>query len=240
MTEPRRFGDKEIEAIFKAAADKDTPLPDSGEAQGLTLPELQAIGAEVGFAPEHVADAVAMLGSRPGTVSQGRFLGMPVSVGRTVDLPRVPTEREWEILVTELRSTFEATGKIKAQGSFRQWTNGNLGVFIEPTESGSRLRLRTRKGDAAALNTLGLGGVGVGLLMLVAGMLVGNPATELIAPTLFATSGAGAFLMNALRLPRWAQKRETQMTWLAARAAKLVGRGATEPQPNSLPPGETS
>ena len=237
MSDGRRFGDQEIEAIFKAAAEKDIPLPDSGEAQGLTLPELQAIGTEVGFAPEQVADAVATLGARPSTVSRGRFLGMPISVGRSVDLPRIPTDREWEILVAELRATFEATGKIKEHGRLRQWTNGNLGVFVEPTESGSRLRLRTRKGDAAALNTLALGGVGMGVLMLVAGVLVGNPATELVAPTIFATSGAGAFLMNALRLPRWAQKREAQMTWLAARAAKLVGRGASEPHPDSLPPG---
>ncbi len=78
-----------------------------------------------------------------------------------------------------LRETFDARGRLKAEGSFRQWTNGNLQALLEPTSSGHRLRLSTRKGDVKALVA-----VGIGLLGAAAGMLVtmvgGDPSITLL------------------------------------------------------------
>ena len=62
---------------------------------------------------------------------------MPVGVSRTVTSAGNFTEREWERLVVDLRETFDAKGAVKREGSFRQWTNGNLQALVEPTASRS-------------------------------------------------------------------------------------------------------
>src|SRR5688572_10704353 len=137
----RRYTEEEIAEIFRSA----TENPDAAarrSATGLTLPELQDIGREVGLSPEAVAQSAARLdrsvpGDRrlPASVTR-RQLGLPLGVGRTVDLPRKLTDAEWEQLVVDLRTTFDAQGKLAGQGSLREWLNGNLRAMIEPTPTG--------------------------------------------------------------------------------------------------------
>ena len=156
-------------------------------------------------------------------------LGMPIAVGRIVDLPRAPTDREWELLVGELRETFNAQGRLGSSGSIRQWTNGNLHAYVEPTENGYRLRLGTLKGNAPAMNMVGLAGMGFGMVMLVPLLLTGELSIASLTPMLFGAMGAAAFVSNLVRLPRWARRREEQMEYIAARAQALVG---PEPDPH--------
>src|ERR671914_9277 len=155
MTE-RRFNEAEVAAILEKAAEAQhagaRQLP-SGE--GMTLAELQAIGSDVGIDPRLVAQAAHALdkGGRP---TARRFLGLPIGVGRTIDLGRKLSDGEWERLVVDLRETFDARGNIRQEGSFRQWTNGNLQALLEPTPTGHQLRLRTFKGDAVRLISGGI------------------------------------------------------------------------------------
>src|SRR5690606_21476228 len=118
MDEQRRYRDDEIEAIFQRAASpavgRGGPAP-SGE--GLTLAELQAIGREVGLPPEKVAEAAATLDQRGDRPRLPALLGMPGSVHRTVQLPRLPSDREWELLLGDLRATFAARGRVGSRGS---------------------------------------------------------------------------------------------------------------------------
>jgi hypothetical protein len=95
-----------------------------------------------------VAQAAHALDLR-GRAAARTFLGLPVGVERTVNLDRRLTDEEWERRVVELREVFQAGGTLSAQGSLRQWTNGNLHVVLEPTAEGSRLRRarpRARRG----------------------------------------------------------------------------------------------
>ena len=46
-----------------------------------------------------------------------RYLGLPIGVGRTVSLDRKLSDAEWEQLVVDLRSTFDARAPI----AFRDW-----------------------------------------------------------------------------------------------------------------------
>src|SRR5688500_5955661 len=110
MPDERRYREDEVAAIFEAAASRGSGAgaPTSGE--GMTLAELQAIGSEVGMAPARIAEAAAALDLRRSTL-RVTDLGMPVSVRRAVDLPRPPTDREWGILVAEMRGTFNAKGR---------------------------------------------------------------------------------------------------------------------------------
>jgi hypothetical protein len=98
MTDERRYGEDEVSEIFEATA---AARPSSGSAhpapvRGLTLAELQEIGMEVGVAPGRIADAAAKVDRRRNATPAGTWLGMPVSAGRTMDLPRAPTDREWD------------------------------------------------------------------------------------------------------------------------------------------------
>jgi hypothetical protein len=230
MSDERRYRDEEIAEIFEAAATAHDPgqrsLP---PADGLTLAELQAIGREVGLAPERIADAATAVDRRRGALPRRKDLGMPISVSRTVDLPRAPTDREWSLLVAEMRDTFNARGRDRSSGELREWAVGNLHAYVEPTEDGYRFRLRTLKGNALALNRMGVAGMAVGLVMLVVLFLQGALAQELFLPMLFALMGAAALASNAVRLPGWAQEREQQMEYIAARAQALI-RPAPDPE----------
>ena len=224
MTDERRYLEEESEEIFEAAATAgDSDRHALSSAEGFTLAELQEIGLEVGLAPERIADAATALELRRNALPRRTSLGMPISVGRIIDLPRAPTDREWELLVGELRETFNAQGKVGSSGSVRQWTNGNLHAYIEPAETGYRLRLGTLKGNASVMNVVGLAGMGMGMVMFVALVLTGSLADDLLGPVVFGAMGAATFISNLLRLPRWARRREEQMEYIAARAQALIG-----------------
>lgn len=234
MTDERRYGENEVAEIFEAAASARGPegralSPASG---GFSLEELQAIGGEVGIAPERIAHAAAALDLRRGAAPRRTHLGMPVSVGRTVDLPRAPTDREWDLLVAELRETFGAHGRDGSRGELRAWTNGNLHAYVEPTETGHRLRMGTVKGDGIALGRMGIFGMVMALVMLAFFLLASGGLGEGAGMVLlFAAMGAAALGANAVRLPQWAGEREEQMEHIATRARTLI---RADPAPAAL------
>jgi hypothetical protein len=161
--------------------------------------------------------------SQPFQHPRFNHLGMPVGVGRWVDLPRAPSDTEWEELVAELRQTFAAQGRVSGLGSnLKSWQNSKLRVYIEPSESGYRLQLRTVKGNALLLNRMGAIMVAVGTSALIVGAVFSRAASELF-PTLFMTGvGALALVFNAVRLPGWAKLREQQMDYIANTARELI------------------
>jgi hypothetical protein len=112
------------------------------------------------------------------------------------------------------------------QGGLREWANGNLHACVEPAGNGYRLRLGTIKGNAAGMNALGATGVAAGALVIGAGVLTGGSLEAVFGPILLATSGAGAFLANWLRLPQWAQRRQRQMEHIEARVRMIVAEPA--------------
>ena len=223
MSDQRRYQEEEIKEIFESAALARESGPRSlSTGAGLTLAELQEIGLEVGLAPERIADAAAALDRRGSTLPRRTHFGMPISVGRTVDLPRAPTDREWALLVAELRETFQAQGAVGSAGSLRQWTNGNLHAYVEPTETGHRLRIGTLKGNATELNYLGIVGIVMGLIILISSAIAGKLPEGLFLSAVFGATGIGAMTSNVLRLPRWAQEREEQFEYIASRARALI------------------
>jgi hypothetical protein len=221
MPDERTYREEEVAEIFEAAA---RPLPGSTaltRAEGFTLAELQAIGGEAGLSPERIAQAAAAVELRRGAVRRAD-LGMPVSVGRTMDLPRAPTDLEWEMIVADLRETFGAKGREGSRGDVREWTNSNLHAYIEPTPTGYRLRLKTTKADAVGLNRMGAMGLIMALLWLVVFSLRDGLSDTLFIPMMMSAMGGVALAYNALRLPGWALEREQQMEAIAVRTRSLL------------------
>lgn len=232
MTE-RRYSEEEVAAIFERAAEvQQTARRQLPPGEGMTLADLQEIGREVGIPPELVVQAARSM-EQVGRPMSRNFLGLPISVGRTVELDRRLTEEEWEQLVVDLRETFDARGKVRYDGPFRQWTNGNLQALLEPTPTGHRLRLRTLHGNARGLMTSGLAAFGMAAAMLIVSALTGklvDPGSWSAIGFLSAV-GLGLFGSGALRLPAWARLRRRQMEAVGARLAL-----ATTSQPQDDPP----
>ncbi len=235
MADERKYREEEVREIFDLAASRnEVGRPAVSDEGGLTLAELQEVGLEVGMEPRRIAEAALAVDTRRGVLPRRTSLGMPISVGRVIELPGAVTDREWELLVAELRETFGARGQVTSHGGVREWTNGNLHACLEPTETGHRLCLRTRKGGAIALNATGVAGLSIGLGLLAAdaiaevfgsSVFTGDFLTGpgIVLPLLLAGVGVAALASNLLGLPRWAREREGQMEYLASRVGALLG-----------------
>lgn len=149
-------------------------------------------------------------------------LGQNIGVGRSVDLPRPLTEAEWNRLVVDLRETFDAKGKIKNEGAFRQWTNSNLQALLEPTDTGQRLRLRTFKGNAMTFQGMGLAFMAVPPLIFLARALAGSAMGDPMDAIIIGVMGLAGFLGSRLTVPGWARTRADQMDAIIARLSASI------------------
>jgi hypothetical protein len=216
----RRYSEEEVAEIFKQATEVQQQarrhLP---PGEGMTLADLQAIGQEVGVPAELVAQAARSLDAEGPPVTR-RFLGLPLGVGRTVELDRWLSEEEWERLVVDLRQTFDARGVVRADGSLRQWTNGNLQVLLEPGARGHRIRMRTYNEMARVLLTGGAGALAASAVVTAMSAMAGTlTMRSLVGVGFLATMGAALVAAGALRLSGWARLRLGQMKGIGARLA---------------------
>ena len=219
----RHYNEDEVAAIFRAAAEgsESRTLP-GGRADGLTLHDLQDIAREVGISPTAVSRAAQSLDRPRSAAVPQTFLGLPIAVERTVALDRNLTDTEWELLVVQLREVFRARGTVRAQGSMREWSNGNLHALLEPTPTGYQLRLGTFKGNARASTAIGTLMLG---MSAVVGFVVAAHGTIVdVAPAIASLATIGVvFLANgALRLPGWARLRRRQMDDVAAQLTRTM------------------
>ena len=214
----RRYSQDEVEAIFQRAAEAQPATPAlRGPDDGMTLGQLQEIGREVGITPEQIRAAASSL-QRTGQATKRTLLGLPIGVGRTVDLERRLSDEEWDRLVVELRDTFDAKGRLKQEGNFRQWSNGNLQALLEPMGDRHRLRLRTFKASARGYMAGGIGMVAAGLLALTMGAAKGT-GFDMAQFWLILLMGGGMFGVGAALIPAWARERQRQMREIAERVS---------------------
>lgn len=214
----RRFNEQEVaEIIERATQSPGGALRQAAASEGMTLAQLKEIGREVGIAPdalERAARSIDLADRR----TDRRLLGLPVGVGLTADLGRKLSDEEWQRLVVDLRETFDARGRVREEGSFRQWTNGNLQVLVEPTADGNQVRMRTFKQDAQLFIGMGLALVALGIVAFGAKFVAGGEVPSLLSrflPLVFIGTGLAAY--GALRLPLWARERRAQMESIVAR-----------------------
>lgn len=229
----RQFSEEEVAAIFKQASEAENLSAVSG-GKGMTLAALQEIGREAGMSPEAIARAAASLDqtTRPQPQPQ-TLLGLPIAVGQTIEIDRPFTDADWESLVADLRTTFNARGVIRQDGRFRQWTNGNLQALVEPTPAGFRLRVRTMNGNLRRLTVMGLAFFGIGAATFVSSAVAGTLGVpgDVAGMGLLGLSGAGMVAFAALQLPGWARQRKAQMQEITSRVS------VTGTLPPGAPPG---
>lgn len=219
----RRYSEDEVAAIFRYATEEQKVQEHSlPAAEGLSLAEIQQIGREVGIGRQQIARAAAVLDQREGT-SVRKFLGLPIRLGRIVELGRVVSDAEWERLVVDLDEIFDAQGEVRCKDGFRSWRNGNLRVTVEPGASGARLRLGTYHEIAHRMLRVGLG---LGSVAAI-GALISAVGGFAWPGTTLAVSGALVFGVGAVRLPWWRRRRLAQMDEAAKRLLGAAGEPTT-------------
>ncbi len=216
----RHYSDDETAEIFRRATESDAAPPARGNTPaGFSLQQLQEIGREAGISEESVALAARSL-DHVAVGRTSRMLGLPFGVGDSADLERRLSDAEWDALVIAARDTFQATGKLRNEGSFRQWSNGNLQMLLEPAERGHRLTFRTTNANLLAQMIGGGASLALGSLMITLGIIGPGSTTSglLTGGSIIAVAGV-TFLASAFaRLPTWARRRQEQFRALIARA----------------------
>jgi hypothetical protein len=228
MSKERRYQHHETRQILELAIGQDDgPAQPLAAGDGLTLLELQEAGQELGLSADRITRAAAAFEGRGELVPRRTTLGLPTSVGTVVQLPRDPTEREWELIIAELRTTFEVSGQSSAQGGLREWSHGTLHAFIEPTETGYRLRLAD---TSVAVAGIVLGGLILSFALVIFLVLLGkvNPGFRFAIPALLSLLGGGLATGSALSLPRWAREQEKRMEHISRHAVSLLALPAAK------------
>jgi hypothetical protein len=218
MPPERKYSETEVAYILEQATTAREVSPAFAPSnEGLSLAQIRDIATEVGIDPAKVEQAALSIDRGEGMPAFRRtWLGLPIGVSRTVEFGRTLTEAEWDQLVVLFRETFDARGRLQAEGSFRQWTNGNLQALLEPTPNGHRLRLSTRKGDAKARLILGVAGLTFGGVWLTGILTSGaQDVGALVAMGVLATWSICNVASVSLGLPAWARKRAEQMDLIA-------------------------
>ena len=224
MSKERRYQDHEIRQILDLAiGEDDGPAQSLPAVDGLTLVELQEVGREVGVLPERITQAAAAFEARGESVPRGTAIGLPTSVGRVVPLPRNPSDREWELLIAELRTTFGVKGEVTSQGGLREWSHGSLHAFIEPTETGHRLRLTDSN---AAVGGIFLGGLVIAFAAMIFVVLLGkeDPGFKFAFPAFISLLGGSLMAGIATSLPKWAREQERRMEHISRYSVSLLAR----------------
>jgi hypothetical protein len=223
MNSERRYQDHEVRQILDLAIGQDdAPVQPISAVEGLTLHDLQEVGREVGLPPDRIKQAIATLEGLGESVPRGTTFGLPTSVGRIVSLPRSPSDREWELLIAELRTTFGEKGEVTSHGSLREWSSGTLHAFIEPTETGHRLRLADS--SLATVGGIAMGGFFLAFALLILVVLLGkdDPGFRFAVPVFFSLIGGTLVAGSVMALPRWAREQERRMEHITTHALSLL------------------
>jgi len=233
MADERRYGEEEVRAILDLAVTGDSLEGRSEEAgeHGFTLSEVQDIALEVGVAPQRVAEAARSIDFQSDVLSSRRSLGMPVELGRVLDVHREVTEDEWGHVVAELRNAIGERGQVMSRGGIREWAAGTFHAFLQPTETGHRILLRVHKEGARLQNALGAGILSLGLVLLAWIVSGTSPPVVEVSMLLSMALGGGLLVSGLLSLPRWTRLREGQLEHVVSRIAALLQEPAQE-----LPP----
>lgn len=225
MSDERRYRDAEVREILeRAIGHAETTAPAVRDRSGLTLREIQDVAQEVGVPALRVTEAAAALELRGEALPVGTTLGLPTDVGQVVPLPRNLTDHEWERLVAELRTTFNAPGQVSRQGTSREWWYGSLHVFLEPAEQGYRLRLVDTRAELFT-GAMAFGGIMLAFAALIALVLLGKggPGAKMFVPLFFSLGGLGTIGFSALALPGWARRQVQRMGQVSTFAKGLIG-----------------
>ncbi len=141
----RRYDDKELAAILRAASEAQAEGISPDDSKGLTLPEIEKLAAEVGIDPRHVAAAAERLEGAPRGSRPFALFGALASERLDRTGEGAFDETGWEDAIGELRKCFGSAGEVSRVGSSREWLArtdmGSAHLTAQPRGGQTRFRL---------------------------------------------------------------------------------------------------
>ena len=115
------YNEKQIGSILKRAAE--LSLDETGpNAAGLSIEELQQVGAEAGLNPDLILKAAAELQST-GPKREKNIFGGPVSYANDIVLDGEIDNATWEEMISAIRGTFKDPGVVSTRENVYEWTS---------------------------------------------------------------------------------------------------------------------
>lgn len=224
MSSERRFSQKEIAAIFNRASKAQEKVnAEAAQEEGLTLADLHLIALEAGISPDLITQAVNAVDETPEEPKPVTFLGLQLSVSKTVNLENPLTDADWDKLVVGFRNTFRAKGTVTREGSLREWSNGNLRIMAGPTAKGHRLHLQSLKGSTQGAVWASLSFILAALLVFTSSLFNGGLEGGIIVlSAVFAMAGLLSGGISTLQLSQWRFDRTEHFESIAGQALQLT------------------
>ena len=220
MSDERRYTEAELRAIIERAAKRQEAARRAEEASegGLTLEELQQIGAASGIDPGHIASAAKEV-SLSATASPDKpdtLAGMPTALRQSRFIPAEVSDEGWARIVSELRDTFDSSGTAGEIGRTREWTSqvrskngGAVHFVLEPAAGGTLVTVeQSWRGSAWAFTGLSIGYTFAALvvgLLAVSGAIDGDAG---FVPVMFAALALLMFGGSQVGMRLYASRQE--------------------------------
>ena len=214
------FSPEAARTIFRRAAEHQEMARAALEANanGLSLADLQSIGAEAGIDPAYIAAAAAELQTDDAEDEvPWWYAGSPTIEAEAVVPGAITDGPVWAAMVRDLRDTFGTGGVATQIGDTLEWSSepptggASTRVTVTPEPHGTRIRITRSKVSAAQFG--GMMGGTVGISGLAAGGLIFAVNGFNVAGLLFtvAVMAVGAAIMG-LSIPvyRAAVRREQE------------------------------
>lgn len=230
----RQYSEAEMRAIFERAA-RAQHAADAPQGSGLSLGELQEVGAASGIAPEHIAAAAASF-ALEAPAPRARF-GVPTEVRRSRVLPGPLGDAQWEEMVTVLRREFKTTGTAGQIGRVREWTGGGAAgsgmkgdgvhVVVRPAPGGvAEMTIEHLGASQNALVPVLLGGAFLGMALFFGVLAATSQQFPIVLPMIMALFGLLMGVGGAVGMRKWARNLDVQFEATLDRLELIALQGA--------------
>jgi len=137
------YNEKEIGNILKRATEM-SHADTNSSSMGLSVEELQQLGAEAGLNPDFIIRAAAELAVAP-SIRKRNVVGGPVSFEREIVLDGEISSSDWEEFLAAIRSTFKVPGEVDMRENTYEWTikapGGNAQVTARLVDGTTRINV---------------------------------------------------------------------------------------------------
>jgi hypothetical protein len=199
------YGDKDIGRIIKRAAELQEKAGRGDQTgAGVSIAELEQIARDLGIDPSHVRQAASELSGGEEGSSGFSLFGQSLIEARRRAKGNM-SERDWELMVQEIRRVLGSTGETGKLGQALEWKTGDkelvsYQVTASPREGETELQIVSRRDGVTFLTYFVVGLVGLFGATAIAAPFT-NPVDWLAA------TGAFGGLMGAARLlvGRWSK-----------------------------------
>jgi hypothetical protein len=221
--EPRRvYSDRQISRIIKRAAELQDQIGRGDSAgRGISIAEIEQIGRELGIDPACLHQAVAEMGggAEPGALS----IWGPTLIEARRCVNSEATEREWEMMVQEVRRMLGFTGETGKLGQALEWKTSDkelvtYQVTVSPREGQTEIQIVSRRDGAQFLTYFIAGLIGLFAALGVAAPSFSNPLELLAAGGIL----TGTLTAARLLLGRWSSTQRALINRLAERLGSIV------------------